>query len=137
MWLYEQLKNGTYKHSGYTTFYVTEPKVRLIEKRAYIDRIVHRWYVDNFMKEYFIKGFINTSYACLENRGMHKACIDVQNTMKHCKRILNNYYIIKMDIAKYFQNIDKSILYNILQRKIKDKKLLWLTKEILYSNGVE
>ena len=38
-----------------------------------------------------------------------------------------------MDIAKYFKNIDKSILYNILQRKIKDKKLLWLTKEILLS----
>ena len=137
MWLYEQLKNGTYKHSGYTTFYVTEPKVRLIEKSAYIDRIVHRWYVDNFMKEYFIKSFINTSYACLENKGMHKACINVQNTMKHCKRIWNNYYIIKMDIARYFQNIDKAILYNILQRKIKDKKLLWLTKEILYSNGAE
>lgn len=137
MWLYEKLKTETYKHSGYTTFYVTEPKVRLIEKSAYIDRIVHRWYVDNFIKEYFIKSFISTSYACIKNRGMHKACIDVQNTMKHCKRIWNNYYIIKMDIAKYFQNIDKTILYNILQRKIKDKKLLWLTKEILYSNGKE
>ena len=137
MWLYEKLKTGTYKHSGYTTFYVTEPKVRLIEKSAYIDRIVHRWYVDNFMKEYFIKTFINTSYACLKDKGMHKACIDVQNTMKHCKRIWNNYYIIKMDVAKYFKNIDKTILYNILQRKIKDKKLLWLTREILYSNGIE
>ena len=137
MWLYEKLKTGTYKHSGYTTFYVTEPKVRLIEKSIYMDRIVHRWYVDNFMKEYFIKSFISTSYACLENKGMHKACIDVQNTMKHCKRIWNNYYIIKMDVAKYFQNIDKTILYNILQKKIKDPKLLWLTKEILYSNGKE
>lgn len=57
--------------------------------------------------------------------------------MKHCKRIWNNYYIIKMDVAKYFQNIDKTILYNILQKKIKDLKLLWLTKEILYSNGKE
>ena len=137
MWLYEKLKTGTYKHSGYTIFYVTEPKVRMIEKSAYIDRIVHRWYVDNFMKEYFIKSFISTSYACLENKGMHKACIDVQSTMKHCKRIWKNYYIIKMDVSKYFQNIDKTILYNILQRKIKDKKLLWLTKEILYSNGKE
>ena len=137
MWLYEQLKNGTYRHSGYTTFYVTEPKLRLIEKSIYTDRIVHRWYVDNFMKEYFIKSFINTSYACIKNRGMHNACLDVQNAMKHCKRIWNNYYIIKMDVAKYFQNIDKKILYNILQRKIKDKKLVWLTKEILYSNGKE
>ena len=137
MWLYEKLKNGTYTHSVYSTFIVTEPKTRVIEKSRYIDRIVHRWYVDNFMKEYFVKSFISTSYACLENKGMHKACLDVQNAMKHCKRTWNNYYIIKMDVAKYFQNIDKNILYNILQRKIKDKKLLWLTKEILYSNGIE
>ena len=27
------------------------------------------------------------------------------------------------------------ILYEILNRKIKDKKLIWLIKEILYSNG--
>lgn len=137
MWLYEKLKNCTYKHSGYTSFYVTEPKLRRIEKSRYIDRIVHRWYVDCFMKEYFVKSFISTSYACLENKGMHKACLNVQNAMKHCKRVWNNYYIIKMDVAKYFQNIDKQILYNILQRKIKDKKLLWLTEEILYSNGKE
>ena len=57
--------------------------------------------------------------------------------MKHCKRIWNNYYIIKMDVAKYFQNIDKKILYKLLERKIKDKKLQWLTKEILYSNGFD
>ena len=137
MWLYEKLKNGTYKHSGYSKFFVTEPKIRRIEKSKYIDRIVHRWYVDNFMKEYFMKSFISTSYACIENKGMHKACLDVQESMKHCKRVWNNYYIIKMDVAKYFQNIDKRILDSILQRKIKDKKLLWITYEILYSNGKE
>ena len=137
MWLYEQLKNRTYKHSGYTAFYVTEPKLRRIEKSKYIDRIVHRWYVDNFLQEYFVKSFSYSSFACLKEKGMHKACLYVQNMMKHCKRIWNNYYIIKMDVAKYFQNIDKQILYEILSRKIKDENLLWLTKEILYSNGIE
>ncbi len=38
-----------------------------------------------------------------------------------------------MDVAKYFQNIDKRILWDILKRKIRDKKLLWLTREILLS----
>ena len=57
MWLHEQLKNKTYKHSGYSEFYITEPKLRRIEKSKYIDRIVHRWYVDNFMEEYFVKSF--------------------------------------------------------------------------------
>lgn len=33
MWLYEQQKNETYKHGGYTEFYVTEPKVRRIQKK--------------------------------------------------------------------------------------------------------
>ena len=37
MWLYEKLKNKTYKHSGYSEFYVTEPKLRRIEKSKYID----------------------------------------------------------------------------------------------------
>ena len=134
MWLYEKLKNGTYKHSGYTVFYVTEPKLRKIEKSIYIDRIVHRWVVDNFLEPYFVPTFITTSYACLKERGMHKACLDVQNTMKHLERTWKEYYILKMDVRKYFQNIDKDILYRILNRKILDNKLLWLLKEIIYSN---
>jgi len=137
MWLYEQLKSGTYKHGGYTEFYVTEPKLRKIEKSRYIDRIVHRWLVDNFLAPTFVPMFITTSYACLKDRGMHKACIYVQDTMKHCKRIWNEYYILKMDIAKYFDNIDKSILFKIINRKIKDRKLLWLIKEILYAQPRE
>ena len=136
MWLCEQLKNRTYRHSGYTSFYVTEPKLRRIEKSIYIDRIVHRWYVDNFMQEHFVRSFSYSSFACLKGKGMHNACLYVQEMMKHCKRIWNNYYVIKMDVAKYFQNIDKQILYEILCRKIKDKNLLWLTREILYSNGI-
>ena len=39
-----------------------------------------------------------------------------------------NYYIIKTDVAKYFNSIDKKILLEILERKIKDPKLIWLIK---------
>lgn len=134
IWLYEKLKHQTYKHSGYSIFYVTEPKLRKIEKSKYIDRVVHRWVVDNFLLPYFEVTFINTSYACLKNKGMHKACQDVQKAMIHCKNIWKEYYILKMDIRKFFQNIDKDILFSILNRKVKDEKLLWLLKEIIYSN---
>lgn len=134
-WLYEALKNDTYQHGKYTTFYVYEPKVRKIEKARYIDRIVHRWLVDNILKPYYLPRFITNSYACINNRGMHKACLDMQKMMKHCKRIWNNYYIIKMDVSKYFQNIDKEILLNILKRSIKDKKVMNLINKIIYSNS--
>ena len=95
MWLYRILKTMNYKHGGYTKFYISKPKIRKIEKSRYIDRIVHRWVVDNFLLPIFVPTFINTSYACINKRGMHRACLYVQNTMKHCKRIWENYYILK------------------------------------------
>ncbi len=131
--LYEELKNGTYKHGNYTTFYVHEPKLRKIQKSRYVDRVVHRWVVDNFLYEIFVSQFIYTSYACIKGKGMHTATLDIQKCMKHCKNIWEDYYIIKMDVRKYFQSINKNKLYSIIGRKIQDKKLLWLLKEIIYS----
>ena len=137
MYLLEKLKNKTYKHGGYTTFYISEPKVRKIEKSRYIDRIVHRWVVDNFLELYFVPQFIYSSFACLKNKGMHKSAKYVQEKMQHCKRIWGEYYILKMDIAKYFDNINKNILLDIIKRKIKDENILWLIKEILFSQKRE
>ena len=132
-WLLEQLKTGQYQHGGYRIFKITIPKERVIQASRYMDRVVHRWVVDSFLKPYFETQFISTTYACIKNRGMHMAALDVQKAMKHCKKIWEDYYILKMDVSKYFQNIDKSILINILKRKIKDKKLLNLMNKIIYS----
>ena len=38
-----------------------------------------------------------------------------------------------MDIAKYFDNINKNILLKILEKKIKDKDLIQLIKQILFA----
>ncbi len=136
-WLYNQIKTRKYKHSGYNQFYVTEPKLRKIEASVYIDRIVHRWCYDNFLEPVFVPQFIDTSYACIKNKGMHRAALDLQKGMKKCKKEYGEYYILKMDIAKYFQSIDKRILLKIIQKKIKDKDVLWILKEILYSQDKE
>ena len=130
--LLEELKSNTYKPSMYTSFYVYEPKLRKIEKAKYLDRIVNRWLVDNFIKPVYIPKFINNTYACIEGRGMHKACLDMQKMMKHCKKIWGNYYILKMDVKKFFNSINKEILLNILRRNIKDGKGLELIIKILY-----
>ena len=52
--------------------------------------------------------------------------------MKHCKRIWGNYYILKMDVKKFFNSINKDILLEILKRNIVDKKVLGLITQILY-----
>ena len=105
--LEKQLKNGTYKHGGYTKFKIYEPKERIIMASEYKDRVVHQWYVEKFIKPYFVPQFISTSYAGIEGRGMHKASKDVQKAMRSAKSKWKNYYILKMDVTKYFPNIDK------------------------------
>ena len=63
---------------------------------------------------------------------MHKAAKDLQKAMRECKKKYGEYYILKMDVAKYFPSIDKTILRNIIERKIKDKDILWLIDQTIY-----
>ena len=47
------------------------------------------------------------------------------------KKSYREYYILKMDVRKFFNSIDKKILYEILKKRMKDPKLLWLIRQIL------
>ena len=38
-----------------------------------------------------------------------------------------------MDIKKFYPSINHQVLYNLIERKIKDKYVLWLIKDIIYS----
>lgn len=49
---------------------------------------------------------------------MHKASKDVQIAMRKAKIKWNDYYILKMDVTKYFQNIDKSMANEYLNKVI-------------------
>lgn len=131
--LLEELKAGTYRPAGYREFIIYEPKQRLIKAAPYRDRVVHQWYVANFIKPIFGKAFIYDSYACLEGKGMHRAAFRVQQYLRRAHRIWEKPYALKCDIKSYFFSIDHDILYNIIAEKIKDPKVLWLTRVILDS----
>lgn len=96
---------------------------------------MHRWLVDEILIPTFVPTFINTSFACLEGKGTHRAATYVQKAMRSAKQKWGNYYILKMDILKYFDSIDKEILLEIIKRKIKDEKVLDLINKILYSQN--
>lgn len=50
------------------------------------------------------------------------------------KTIHDNIYYLKADVAKYFKNIDRSILFNILSSKIKCEDTLALLHTIIFSD---
>ena len=63
--IYNELYNNSYKSSKYREFIIYEPKKRIIKALPFRDRIVHQWYVEEFIKPYIIPRLINTTFACL------------------------------------------------------------------------
>lgn len=132
--LMNQLKNGSYRLGKYFTFRVFEPKERIIQALPYRDRIVHQWYVEEFIKPFIVPKFISTSFACLSDKGTHKAVEEVQKQMRIYKRNYGDFWILKCDIHKFFYSINPMILFNIMKKYISDPVLLNLT-QILIFNG--
>ena len=135
--LINSIRNHSYKLGNYFSFKIYEPKERIIKALPYKDRIVHQWYVEEFIKPYFIPQFINTSYACLTNRGTHKAVIEVQKNLRIYEQKYNNFWILKCDVKGFFYNIDQNILFSIVKKRISDKALLNFTKQLIFNNSFE
>lgn len=130
--LERSILNKTYHVGTYREFRIYEPKERIIKALPYIDRVVHQWYIEEFIKPYILPRFVSTSFACLENRGTHKAVDKVQEYMREFYRSQGDFWILKCDIRKYFYNIDPQILMTILQKYIRDNYLLDFTRLLIY-----
>ena len=91
-------------------------------------------YEDLYIKPYIIPRFIDTTFACLTDRGTHKAVDKVQNYLRKYEYQYKNYWILKCDIKGFFYNIDQNILYKIMCKYISDKALLDFTKLLIYNN---
>ena len=133
--LVNNIKNKSYHLGKYYEFKVYEPKERIIKALPYIDRIVHQWYVEEFIKPYIVPKFINTTYACIQNRGTHNAVDQIQKYMRIYKRNSKNFWILKCDVKKFFYNIDPVILYDIMKKYISDKALLDFTHLLIFDKN--
>lgn len=134
--LQAELKSGKWKPIGYTTFYIYDPKKRLINAPTFRDRIVHRA-VHDVIEPIWEPIFIYDSFACRKGKGTHKG---VERLTKFLRSYPPNkkVYCFKADIKSYFASVDHKILFSIIKRKIRDEKLLsiiWRIIDSYHENG--
>lgn len=128
--LHEMLTTKTYRTSEYVTFKIYEPKERLVYRLPYFpDRITHHA-VMNVLEPIFTSMFTADTYSCIKGRGIHGALRSLQNALKNP---IDTKFCLKLDITKFYPNIDHDILKEMLVHKFKDKDLLWLLSEIIDS----
>lgn len=124
--LQQELLDGSFIMDNYKTFYISEPKLRLISAASFRDRIVHHA-IMNVLEPVFEKQMIYHTYACRKEKGMHRAVLYAFRKSK------SSPYFLKLDVRKYFDSINHDILKNQLFRIIKDKKVLCLLYGIIDS----
>lgn len=118
--LLDEIHGGLYHPRPYHTFWVHEPKTRLIHAPAFRDRVVqHAIY--QVIAPIFDQTFVADSYACRVGYGTHRAA---DATQKALQQFDPESYVLQLDIRKFFYRIDRNILRGLIERKIKDGRLI-------------
>lgn len=121
--LEQSLFDGSYRIKGYNKFMIYDPKEREIQALCYYDRVVQNSFCYNFLIPYYSKKLIYDNTACQKNKGTHFARKRLEKFMcDFFKKHKQNGYFLKIDIKKYFNNIDHEILKQKLG-KIYDKRI--------------
>jgi RNA-directed DNA polymerase len=124
--LQNELIEQTYRPGGYASFYIHEPKRRLISAAPFRDRVVHHA-LCNVTVPYFEQLFIPDSYANQKGKGTHRA-------LDCCMQFARQYkYVLPCDVRQFFPSIDHTVLREIIVRMLPDESVIWLVDRILAS----
>ncbi len=124
--LQHELRAKTYRPGAYASFFVHEPKKRLISAAPFRDRVVHHA-LCRVIEPIWESRFIDTSYANRVGKGTHRA---LDKTTAYARRYR---WFLQCDVRQFFPSIDHALLREELARLIADEEVLWLCDVILES----
>ena len=126
------LSEESYVPSKYNTRQIYESgKYRTLNyTRTFPDRIIQHCLLQ-VVGPILKSTFIETTYAAIPDKGLHKAAKSVKQTLKQDP--IGTKYCLKLDVHHYFENVDRDILYSLICKKIKCKQTLNLIHIIIYT----
>lgn len=125
------LSKSTYVFSKYNIFLIREPKYRLIMSESFPDKVVNHLFSKYVLSYALQSTLINSNVATRTDKGSKEAYnlfIKYTNKLIYEKKKI---YVLKIDISKYFYNINHNIMINMVNEKIKDERVLDMLKVIL------
>ena len=119
-----ELQSGRYQPGVHRTFMISDPKPRRIAKAPFRDRVVHHAVVQ-VLQPLYESCFLFDSYATRPGKGTHAAIRRAQLFVRRWP------WYLKMDVEHYFESVDHDMMLDLLQRKLKDRRLLALLERII------
>jgi len=129
--LYRDLQDGTYEIGRSLAFVVNYPKIREIWAADFRDRIVHH-VICNAIDERFLSRFIRDTYGCIVGRGTHDGLRRVSGFARSVTRSWSRpAYALKIDVANFFNSIDRSRLVAIVEKRVPEEWLIKLIRQVV------
>jgi RNA-directed DNA polymerase len=124
--LRNELLAKTYRPGAYTSFWIHEPKRRLISAAPFRDRVVHHA-LCNLVEPIFERTFVADSFANRKRKGTHRALDSAQRFSRRYR------YVLQVDVRQFFPSLDHEILRARIARKLDDRDVVRLIDLILSS----
>lgn len=128
--VYRILKNETYKPLPYSLFVIFEPKPRLIMSQCIVDKIVNHFISKFILIPNLENKLDSNNIATRIGKGSsygNKLIIKYINTLRQS----GDVYCLKLDISKYFYNINHEILINKLIKDGIDIKTINIIRKLI------
>lgn len=121
MEIHTKILTGKYKMLPYKVFYIYDPKFRMISAPTFYDRVVQMSLCTNLVYRLIADKLNPAACACIIGKGTDYARDIVKNYyLKHTPEGLKNKYYLKLDIAKFYDNIAHSLVLNATKEILKD-----------------
>lgn len=140
------LQTRLYRPSKFEVFYVREPKLRLVQAPAFVDKVVQHALVDNILYEAITHGFILDNYASQKGKGTHFGLSRLKGAMLSYYRRRKGRdeetrrkqglpprpreewdyadgWVLKCDVRKFFASIDHDLVKAKLREKVVDDRV--------------
>ena len=114
---------------------ITDPKARIVMAQEIEDKIINHLIADYVLVKTFDNKYGSSMCATRVGKGTLYGVKLLKKYLNETKRKYDNFYVLKIDVSKYFYKIDHEILKNILRKKIKDKDSLNILDSIIDSTN--
>lgn len=131
------INSGNYIPGKYNIFLVREPKIRIIMSQNITDKVINHLIAKYFLIDVFDKTLVDFNIATRLNKGTHYGIKLTKKYLNEMKIKYDTFYYLKFDISKYFYNIDHEIVKKLINKKIKDKKVINIINNIIDSTNRE
>ncbi len=120
----DELASGQWRPEPLRTIIIRDPKLRLIAASTFADRVVHHG-IHRVIAPILCRRFVTDTFACLPGRGTHRAVLRFQHGLRHFR------WVARLDVARYFMEIDWDLLLGLVGTTIRDQAVLELLEKVL------